>query len=379
MVADVFAAARRIDLFAGLGTEIKGDTMPAGDGVLCMTLREPYGVCARIVAYNHPLLFAAGKLCAPIVTGNTLILKPAQQAPLSALRMMELVGDILPPGVLNLLPGGVECGEALTAHPLVPAVSLVGSVAVGRAIARAAADRLKIVSLELGGKNAMVVYPDADLPRAIEGAVKGMNFAWCGQSCGSTSRLFLHEDIHDRVLAEILAGCPPIGPPADRPEDDDGRDHLEGAARQDHGRDRGGPSRGATLTLGGGVPSDAALANGYFVEPTVFTDVTMDMTIAREEIFGPVLCVLKWRDEERMLRDVNALDYGLTAAVYTTNVSTAHRAAGAIEAGFVSVNANGMLALGAPFGGYKMSGLGRDSSIEELFGFTQIKNVTLTL
>ena len=199
------AGARRIELFAGYATEIKGDTMPAGGGTLSITLREPYGVCARIVAYNHPLLFAAGKLAAPLATGNTLILKPAEQAPLSALRMVELIGDLLPPGVLNLLNGGPECGAALTAHPLIEAITLVGSPKVGRLIARDAAARLKHVALELGGKNPMVVYPDADFDKAVDGAVKGMNFAWCGQSCGSTSRLFLHEDVHDRMLAGVIA------------------------------------------------------------------------------------------------------------------------------------------------------------------------------
>jgi betaine-aldehyde dehydrogenase len=380
MIADVHAAARRIDLFAGLGTEIKGDVMPAGDGVLSLTIREPYGVCARIVAYNHPLLFAAGKLAAPLATGTVLILKPAQQAPLSALRMIELIGPLFPPGVVNLLNGGVACGEALTAHPDIPVVTLVGSAPVGRAIARGGAERLKHVGLELGGKNAMVVYPDADRDRAIRGAIQGMNFSWCGQSCGSTSRLFLHDAVYDDMLGAIIAGSAAFRPglPTD-PATNMGAIISRAQFDKIMRYIEIGKAEGARLVLGGGSPADPALANGFFIEPTIFTDVTMGMTIAREEIFGPVLSVFRWSDEAEMLKAVNAVEYGLTAAVYTRDIATAHRLAGEIEAGFVSINNNGMLPLGAPFGGYKMSGIGRDSSIEEMFSFTQIKNVTLTL
>jgi betaine-aldehyde dehydrogenase len=186
MGRDVAAAAAQLEYFAGLATEVKGETIPMGPDSVNMTVREPYGVCARIVAYNHPLMFTAAKMGPPLVAGNTVIMKPPYQAPLSAYRMMELIDGIAPPGVVNLLTGGTPCGAALVAHPRVPRLSLIGSVPTGRAIAKGAAERLKHVTLELGGKNACVIYPDADLPRAIAGAVAGMNFTWCGQSCGST-------------------------------------------------------------------------------------------------------------------------------------------------------------------------------------------------
>src|ERR1700744_228418 len=204
MIRDGYDGPDYIDFFAGLATEAKGDVTPMGEEIINMTVQEPYGVCARIVAYNHPYMFAAMKIGAPLVTGNTVIIKPPPQAPLSALRMFELIEGLLPPGVLNLLSGGRECGEAMSTHPLTPVVTLVGSVQSGRAVARASAERLKHVVLELGGKNGLIVYPDADIKRALEGAVKGMNFTWCGQSCGSTSRLFLHESVYDTMLAGVL-------------------------------------------------------------------------------------------------------------------------------------------------------------------------------
>ena len=204
MQRDALIAAAQIDYYAGLATEVKGETLPMGEGILNYTLREPYGVCARIVAYNHPIMFTAAKMAPPLIAGNAVIMKPPYQAPLSSYRMMELIGGILPPGVLNILSGGIECGQALVNHPDVPRLALIGSVPTGRAIARAGAERLKHVTLELGGKNACIIYPDADMDKAIPAAVNGMNFTWCGQSCGSTSRLFVHESIHDQVVAGVL-------------------------------------------------------------------------------------------------------------------------------------------------------------------------------
>ncbi|MGA8706514.1 MAG: aldehyde dehydrogenase family protein [Steroidobacteraceae bacterium] len=380
MVKDVHDGAEYIDYFAGLATELKGDITPIGDQLLNLTFREPLGVCARIVAYNHPLMFAAMKIGAPLATGNTLIIKPSPQAPLSAYRMMELMDGILPPGVLNLLSGARECGEALSAHPQIPMVTLVGSVESGRACATTAANRLKRVSLELGGKNAMIIYPDADIPKAIEVAVRGMNFAWCGQSCGSTSRLFIHEDVYQTVLAGVLTAIKQFKPgiPTDRAT-------TMGAVVSKAQLDKIlryieiGKAEGARLAAGGAIPSDPRLAKGFFVEPTVFCDVNMTMRIANEEIFGPVLAVLSWRDEEAMFAQVNAVDYGLTASICTTNLSNAHRAARRVEAGYVWVNNAGPHYVGVPFGGYKQSGVGREESIEELFAFSQAKNVNITL
>ena len=379
MVRDVHDGAAYIDFFAGLVTELKGDITPMGEDIVNLTVREPWGVCARIVAYNHPLMFAAMKIGAPLAAGNTLIIKPPPQAPLSAYRMMEIIDGIAPPGVINLLSGGRECGEALTAHPLIPVITLVGSVESGRAVARSAADRLKKVSLELGGKNALIIYPDADIGKAIEGAIKGMNFTWCGQSCGSTSRLFVPESLHERVLDGVLEALKRFRPgiPTD-PGTTMGA--IISAAQLDKimryieiGKSE------ARLITGGTRPQDPKLANGHFIEPTVFDGVDMTMRIAREEIFGPVLSVIAWQDEETMLEQVNAVDYGLTASIYTTSLATAHRASRRVEAGYVWVNNAAPHFVGVPFGGYKLSGVGREESIEELYAFSQTKNINITL
>jgi betaine-aldehyde dehydrogenase len=380
MLKDVYDGAQYIDFFAGLTTEVKGVVTPMGPGVVNMTVHEPLGVCARILAYNHPLMFLAIKIGAPIAAGNSVIIKPPPQAPLSAFRLFEIAGDIFPPGVLNLITGGLECGKALVDHPKVPSVSLVGSVPSGVAVAKGAAERLKHVGLELGGKNALIVYPDADLNKAINGAINGMNFLWCGQSCGSTSRLFLHESIYDRVLEGVLAGIGRHKPglPTDA---DTTMGALISKAQQDKALNyiQIAKDEGAKLVFGGNVPDDPALAGGFYVNPTVFVDVTPDMRIAKEEVFGPVLSVLRWSDEEELFAAVNGVDYGLTGSVWTTSLATAHRAAARIESGYIWVNGAGPHYLSVPFGGYKMSGLGREECIDELFHFTETKNIHITL
>lgn len=380
MMRDAGTAAAQWDYFAGLVTEMKGETIPMGDGVVNLSVREPFGVCARIVAYNHPIMFTAAKAAPAIAAGNTVIMKPPYQAPLSAYRFLEIVDGILPPGVLNILTCGIPGSQALVAHPLVPRVSLIGSVPTGRAIARAAAERLKHVTLELGGKNACIIFPDADLEKAAKGAVGGMNFSWCGQSCGSTSRLFIHESVYDRVLDGVMKhirnhkpGIPTemdttMGAIISKAQMEKVLSYIEI-----------GKQEGATLACGGKRPDDPKLAGGFFVEPTVFTNVTQKMRIANEEIFGPVLSVLKWKDEEALFEQVNAVEYGLTGSVWTTSLANAHRAAGRIESGFIWVNGAGPHFLGVSFGGYKQSGIGREESHEELLSFTQSKNINITL
>ena len=380
MQRDALIAAAQIDYDAGLATEVKGETLPMGDGILNYTLREPYGVCARIVAYNHPIMFTAAKMAPPLIAGNAVIMKPPYQAPLSSYRMMELIDGILPPGVLNILSGGMACGQALVNHPDVPRLALIGSVPTGRAIARAGAERLKHVTLELGGKNACIIYPDADMAKAIPAAVNGMNFTWCGQSCGSTSRLFLHESIHDQVVEGMLKAIRHYQPgiPTDMAT-------TMGCivSQQQHEKIMSyialGQAEGATLAYGGQRPNDPALAKGWFVQPTVFTNVTQNMRLANEEIFGPVLSVIKWRDEAEMIEQVNAVEYGLTASIWTQNLATAHRTAARVQAGFVWVNHVGSHFIGASFGGYKQSGIGREEGFDELLTYTQHKNVHVVL
>jgi len=381
MLRDAVVAAVQIEFYAGMVTEAKGETLPMGEGVVNLSVREPYGVCGRIVAYNHPIMFTAGKIGPVLAAGNTAIMKPPFQAPLSALRMMELLDGILPPGVLNVIAAGRDGSQALVQHPLVPRISLIGSVPTGRAIMKAGADRLKHVTLELGGKNACIIYPDADLDKAIAGAVNGMNFTWCGQSCGSTSRLFIHESVYDKVLAGVLDAARHFKPgiPTDM-------DTTMGAiiSKAQHEKIMGyidiGRKEGAQLAFGGKVPADPVLSRGWFVEPAVFTGVNQNMRIANEEIFGPVLSVIKWRDEEEMFAQVNAVDYGLTGAIWTTSLANAHRAASRVESGYIWVNNTSCSHfLGATFGGYKQSGVGREEDVNELLSYTQVKNIHITL
>jgi betaine-aldehyde dehydrogenase len=380
MIKDGEGGALAFDYFAGLITEIKGDTIPVGEDNLNYTVREPLGVVVRINAYNHPFLFAASHAAPSLAAGNAVIIKPPDQAPLSTLRLAELIGSLFPPGVLNVLPGGRSCAEALVEHPLVAKVGLIGSVPTGKAILRNAAGTLKKVSLELGGKNALIAYPDADPAKVAKGIVQGMNFVWCGQSCGSTSRAFVHESIQDAVLAQVVAAVRALrfGDPTD-PETEMGCLVSQEQFDKVAGYVEIGKHEGARLVTGGGRPSDRRLANGFYFEPTIFADVTPQMRIAREEIFGPVLSVITWQDEDEMFKAVNELDYGLTASIWTRDLSTAHRAAARVEAGYVWINGASTHYLGAPFGGYKQSGLGREESIEELLANTQIKNVNVSL
>jgi betaine-aldehyde dehydrogenase len=326
-------------------------------------------------------MFLAGKLAPALAAGNTVILKPPVQAPLSAYRLAELVADVMPPGVVSILSGDRACGEALVAHPLVRKVALIGSTATGVAVLKGAAEKIMPAQLELGGKNPLIICPDADLERAIDGAVNGMNFTWAGQSCGSTSRCFVHrsvyaavvEGIRARVIARHRCGLPTdpattMGCLISKAQFEKTMGFIESAHAQ-----------GARLVCGGGRPSDPALAKGWFVEATVFADVTPSMRLFQEEVFGPVLAVIPWDDEDELLRQVNALEYGLTASIWTGDLARAHRLAARVESGYVWINHASSHLLGAEFGGYKRSGLGREEGLSELLAWTQTKNIYVSL
>ncbi len=381
MQLDAEVAAAQLEYFAGLVLELKGETIPTANGSLNYTRREPLGVVARIFPFNHPFMFAAGKIAAPLAAGNTVVIKPPEQAPLSTLRLMELLADVFPPGVLNCVVGERDVGAALVAHPDVSGVALIGSVPAGQAVMRSAADGLKRTVLELGGKNAMIVFPDANLDLAVEGAVRGMNFTWCGQSCGSTSRLFVPREMRDDFVDKLVTLLRERHVPGIATH----MDTTMGALINQQQYERclsyieSARQEGATLVTGGKRPDDSRLKNGYFIEPTVFTDVKPTMRIAREEIFGPVLSVFDWTNEAEMLDMVNGVEFGLTASIWTENIHTGHRLAEQIEAGYIWINDSSTHFLGAPFGGYKMSGLGREESKDELFEFTQIKNVNVAI
>ena len=381
MAGDAHFAAEHIDFFAGLIPAVTGETMQLGEETFNYTLREPLGVVARIVASNHPLMFTGFKLAAPLAMGNTVVIKTPEQAPLSALRMMELIGHLFPPGVLNVLSGGIECGQTLSTHPTVRKVTLVGSAPTGRAIQRAAADSLKLTAFELGGKNPLISYPDADVDRLVDGIVAGMNWSWCGQSCGSTSRVFLHESHYDQVLDLVVDKLNKTYRPGNPLDPATTMGSLVSQAAQDRVLKyiEFGKQGGARLVTGGKPPMTEDTKGGCFVEPTIFADVTQDMRIAQEEIFGPVMSVLKWSNEEELYEQVNSVEYGLTGAVFTSNMRTAQKAIRRIESGTVWVNNVGTHFLSMPFGGYKQSGTGRDDCMEELVSFTQTKAVHIML
>ena len=377
MTFDVTLGATLMEFFAGLTSEAKGETIPQVGGKTTFVTRQPLGVVARIVPFNHPLMFAAAKIAAPLAAGNAVILKPSEETPLSALRMADLIGDLFPPGLLSVLTGDARLGAAICAHPGIAAVGLIGSVPTGRAVLKSGADSLKRTQLELGGKNALVICEDADIDLAIEGAVKGMNLGWtAGQSCGSTSRVLVHETHYDRVVEGIASAFDAIelGDPA-LPETEMGCLSTHAQYSRVTGFIARALAKGATVAAGG-LPAGVPEA-GFFVRPTLITGVEPTDEIAREEIFGPVLTVLPWRDEDDMLDIVNGLGVGLTASIWTRGLDTAMRLSDRIEAGYVWINDASDHYLGAPFGGVKASGIGREECLAELLSYTEPKTVTV--
>jgi 2-formylbenzoate dehydrogenase len=383
MRSDVDLTLALMRVYSEWGMELKGETIPASADHLHYTVREPYGVVGRIVPYNHPLMFTAARSVAPLIAGNALVVKAPDQTPLSPLRLSELLADVFPPGVLSILTGrGAISGDALVRHPDVRRIAFIGSPGTGRAIQRAAAESaVKNVTLELGGKNPMIVFPDADLDAAVKAAVFGMNFHWTGgQSCGSTSRLLLHESQVDELLPRVIAEVEAIkvGSPMD-PASEMGSMVSEAQYEKVMSYIEIAKRDGATLLTGGGRPEGADFERGFFVAPTVFGDVTPDMRIAQEEVFGPILSVLTWKDEEDLMEIANGVEYGLTTSIWTNDLNTAHRIAHKAEAGFVWINSTSRHFPGVPFGGYKESGVGREEGLEEVLGFTQTKTVNLKL
>jgi 2-formylbenzoate dehydrogenase len=378
---DVGNAVEAMHLNADWAMELKGTTIPSTSDHLHYTVREPFGVVARIIAYNHPLMFAT-RAATPLVAGNAVIVKTPDQAPLSGLRLAELAAEVLPKGLLTVLAGsGPVVGDALARHPGIRRLAFTGSVRTGLAIqgAAAASGVVKSISLELGGKNPLILYPDADLEAAARGALVGMNLTMTGgQSCGSTSRLLAHESVAEEVvdmvrahfegltIGDALADGTQMGPMITEVHRDRVLAHVQSA------RDSG-----ATIAAGGEPPD--GLDRGWFVAPTLITGVEGDMPIAQNEVFGPVLSVITWRDEEEAVRIANGIEYGLTASIWTRDVARAHRLARRIDAGFVWFNETSAHYHGVPFGGFKNSGVGREEDLSEVLSFTQVKTVNVPL
>src|SRR4029077_8916601 len=351
-----------LDYYAGFATEIKGETIPASAKNLHFTIREPYGVVGRIIPFNHPIKFAANALAAPLIAGNCVVLKPPETSPLSATMLGEICREVMPAGVVNIVPGlGLPAGDAIARHPDVKRIAFTGSVPTGRAIQRAAAEGgIKHVTLELGGKTPLIAFPDMDPDIVAKIAVAGMNFAWQGQSCGSTSRLLLHESLYDGVLKRVggrgaaLKLWDPLDDKSQMGPINSKRHYERVVSMVESGK-----SEGARLMTGGKRPSGSDFSRGYWLEPTVFADVNPNMRIAKEEIFGPVMSVFSWKDEKEALALANSTQYGLTASIFTNDLKTAFRVARAVKSGYVWINGASGHFYGTPFGGFKNSGLGR--------------------
>ena len=377
-IFEIEAAADAFRYYAGWPTKIIGDVNPVDSSLFSYSVREPIGVVAGIIPWNGPLGMACSKVAPALACGNSVILKPAEQASLTSLRLGELCMEAgVPPGVVSVLTGDGATGAALVADPNVDKIAFTGSTEVGRAIMRAGADRLKKVSLELGGKSPNIVFADADLEAAAKAAFSPFGVWYnSGQVCLAGTRVLVERSVHDAFIAAIeaesrqvkvgpaLATDTQMGPLVSA----DQLDRVTGYV--DVGRDEG-----AEIVFGGNRMS----GDGYFVEPTLFTGVTSEMRIANEEIFGPVIASIPFEDEAEAIRIANATDYGLGASIWTADVGRAHRIADAIEAGLVWVNAYGLLDWAVSFGGYKQSGFGRELGRHSIELYTQLKSVSMRI
>jgi acyl-CoA reductase-like NAD-dependent aldehyde dehydrogenase len=374
-------SARNYRFFAGLADKIFGHTIPLDNfDSFDYTMREPIGVAVLITAWNSPMQLLANKLAPALAAGNCVVIKPSELAPLSTLKLADLVQEAgFPPGVINIVTGGAEAGIALTTDARVGRISFTGSVPTGQAIAAAAAKTLVPVTLELGGKSANIIFDDADLDRAVVGALAGI-FAAGGQTCIAGSRLLVQDGVYDEVVRRIgeraraiVLGDPTqettqMGPVANLPQ----RERI--LSMIDAGRDSG-----ARIVCGGDTPADAGLAGGLFVNPTVFADVDPQSRIAQEEVFGPVLSIIRFSTEDEAIAIANGTEFGLASGVWTQNLTRAHRVARELVAGTVWVNTYRSSAAQAPFGGVKKSGYGRERGIEAIDDYLRTKNVMVDL
>lgn len=377
LTADIFR------YFGGLAGETKGETIPLGEDLLSYSRREPIGVVGAIVPWNAPLLLAALKIAPAVCTGNTIVLKTAEDAPLCILKLAEVCQAFLPPAVLNVLTGyGHECGAAIAEHPGISKLSFTGSTNVGKQIMKTAADRIVPVSLELGGKSPSIVFPDADQDWVAEGVVNAMRFTRQSQSCTAGSRLFLHEDVFDSFLEKLVAKTDQLklGDPLDEATDMGAIINEKQFNRVCDYIQEGLDQSESDLITGGLPPETGPLSEGNFAVPTIFAGASNDWRLAREEIFGPVLVAIRWSDEEEVIRMANDSHYGLAAFVWTHDIGAGLRTAHAIESGWVQVNNGGGQILGQSYGGNKQSGIGREFSLESMLdSFTQKKSVTVNL
>jgi acyl-CoA reductase-like NAD-dependent aldehyde dehydrogenase len=378
---ETLAVSLVFEYYAGAANKVFGETIPVSAPGLDFTLREPVGVCGLIVPWNFPILMASWKLGPALAAGNTVILKPASYTPLTAIRLGELALEAgLPPGVVNIVTGpGGTAGAALAAHPGVDKVAFTGETTTGQEILRLSAGNIKRVSLELGGKSPNIVFADADLERFTADAPAAV-FDNAGQDCCARSRIFVEASVHDRVLEAFTAATRAmvVGDPTD--------DATQvGSLVSERQRQRVleyvgvGREEGAELVHGGEAPTGAAYGNGAFVTPTIFDGCRTDMRIVREEIFGPVVAVIPFTDEADAVRLANDTPYGLSGSIWSQNLARALRVAKGVKAGVLSINSNNSVHTEAPFGGYRMSGVGRELGMHAMELYTEVKNVFVDL
>ena len=375
--ADVPLAVEHFRYFSGWATKIVGQTIPVQGNYFNYTRHEPVGVVGQIIPWNFPLLMAAWKLGAALATGCTVVLKPAENTPLSALYLAELIQEAgFPDGVVNIVPGyGQTAGQPLVDHPDVDKVAFTGSTKVGKSIMRSAADTLKRITLELGGKSPNIILPDADLKKAVPGALMGIMFNQ-GQVCCAGSRLYVQKKLYDNVVADLVSNTKNIKQ-GNGMEEGTTMGPLISSTQQSRvkGYIDKGIEEGAEVLTGGDIPFD----KGYFVSPTIFADVNHSMTIAKEEIFGPVVAAMPFDDIDDLVEKANDSMYGLAAGVWTQDIKKAHYIAHKLKAGTVWVNTYNTFDAGSPFGGYKQSGLGREMGSYALDNYTEVKSVWINM
>ena len=374
---DVLQAVANMKYFAGLVREVKGETFSMEPKHLNFSRQQPYGVVLKINSFNRPFRWCAEKLAAPILMGNAVIIKNSEQAPISSLKFCELLDGLFPDGLINVVTGGADAGSFLVKHPLVKRIAVISSVQTGIAIAKDAAPLLKNISLELGGKNPLIVFDDADIDFAVDLTIKGMRFDTKGESCSSPSRILVHQKLHDKYLETLITevkkipvGLPwidtnVVGPVVSKKQFDSVHRFIQSGIKE-----------GAKLELGGDSPKTKDLKDGFFINPTIFSKVTSTMTIANQEIFGPVISVMTWENYDEMMSIANSTEYGLTAGIVTNSLSNAMKTAEEIECGYVWINTAGRYA-SAPYGGWKLSGIGVEECYDELKSYSRVKNINM--
>lgn len=379
-VVDVLSGADCLEYYAGIAATLTGQHIDLGPQAFGYVRREPLGVVAAIGAWNYPIQIACWKAAPALACGNAMIFKPSDLTPLTALRLAEIFTEAgLPEGVFNVVQGGVETGRVLSRHPKIQKISLTGSVETGKKVMGDAATTLKAVTMELGGKSPLIVFDDANLDNAVSGALMA-NFYSAGEVCSNGTRVFVHRAIMAAFLDKLLARTAKmvIGDPQDRAT------HVGALISRDHMQKvltyiERGKAEGARLLCGGEAVTQGALAKGNFVSPAIFDHCTDNMVIVREEIFGPVMCVLEFDDEDEVVRRANDTDFGLSAAVFTNDLTRAHRVIAQLQAGTCWINQYNVTPIELPFGGYKQSGIGRENGHAAIDHYSQLKSVYVAL